>query len=297
MHPAVLFLAIALALPAVAQDSAPPPLVLLAQAAAEPVTAINDRSAVPAPVADDTFSIPSASDAPARPRREEHAMNLWELVSSGGWAMIPLAFLSVVTVMLVLVFLVTLRRSTILTPHYMNTADVLFKKKDYLGLLAISNRHSETIARIVQRTLSFATTNPNAPIETIREIAQAEGSAQAASLQYRITYLADIGVLAPMIGLLGTVVGLIRSFGVLGRGDATQSRDILLASGVSEALVATASGLVLGIVAMGFYGLYRNKVQALISDMEIASAHVLGLLSVNFGRKRETSRVAADDEF
>lgn len=224
-------------------------------------------------------------------------VNLWKLVKSGGWAMIPLAFLSILTVMLVLVYLFTLRRSAILTPHYMNTADVLLKKRDYLGLLAISSRHSEAVARVVQRTLDFATKNPNANYEIIRGIAETEGASQAASLAHRTVYLADIGMLAPMIGLLGTVLGIIKSFGVLGSGQATQSRDVLLASGVSEALVATASGLILGIIAMAFYSLFRNRVQSLISDMEIASAHVLGLIALNFNKKREQSRVAVDDEF
>jgi biopolymer transport protein ExbB len=271
--------------------------VYLAQAAPAPAgneapATTGNRGARPD---EDSFSIKSTA---AQLKGDEHGpMNLWELVRSGGWAMIPLGFLSVVTVMLVLVFMFTLRRGAILTPHFMNTADVLLKKKDYLGLLAISNRHSEVIARIVQRTLDFASKNPNASYETIRDIAETEGGSQAASLQHRITYLADIGVLAPMIGLLGTVVGIIRSFGVLGSGATTQSRDVLLAAGVSEALVATASGLILGIAAMGFYSLFRNKVQSLISDMEIGSAHIMGLLAMNFGKKREPSRAVIDDDF
>jgi biopolymer transport protein ExbB len=252
----------------------------------------------PAP-AEDTMVIPSNT---ARPLDEPfngqiNTVNLWKLVQSGGWAMIPLAFLSILTVMLVLVYLFTLRRSSILTPHYMNTADVLLKKRDYLGLLAISSRHSEAVARVVQRTLDFATKNPNASFEMIKDIAETEGAAQAASLQHRTVYLADIGMLSPMIGLLGTVMGIIRSFGVLGSGQTTQSRDVLLASGVSEALVATATGLILGILAMAFYSMFRNRVQSLISDMEIASAHVLALIAINYNKKREQSRVALEDEF
>ncbi len=264
------------------------------------------REAVAPPASDESFSIPSGSGRPAaaaaaaRRSPSDAAVNLWELLRSGGWAMLPLGFLSVVTVMLVLAYLFTLRRGSILTPHYMNTADVLLKKRDFLGLLAISSRHSEAVARIVQRTLDFATKNPAASFATIREIAETEGGAQAASLQHRVTYLADIGMLSPMIGLLGTVIGIISSFGLLGSEQAraaTQSRDMLLASGVSEALVATASGLILGIIAMGFHSLFRNRVQSLISDMEIASAHILGLLAVAFEKKREKSRVAIDDEF
>ena len=267
-----------------AKGKVPPPAEAVAQARTAPSAA------------DDMMRIPSAG-APAPESDDSRTTNLWKLVRSGGWAMIPLGALSVITVMLVLVYLVTLRRGAILTPHYMNTADVLLKKRDYLGLLAISSRHSEAVARVVQRTLDFATKNPNATYETVRDIAETEGSAQAASLQHRTTYLADIGMLSPMIGLLGTVFGIINSFGILASGNTSQSRDVLLAGGVAEALVATASGLILGIVAMAFYSLFRNRVQSLISDLEIASAHVMGLIALNYNKKREQSRLAVEDEF
>ena len=253
--------------------------------------------------ADDSIVIPASRPAGGAAGAQAsgpgiNVVTIWKLIQDGGWAMVPLGFLSVVTVMLVLVYLFTLRRGAILSPHYMNTADVLLKKRDYLGLLAISSRHSEAVARVVQRALDFATKNPTASFDVIREIAQTEGSSQAASLQHRTVYLADIGMLSPMIGLLGTVIGIINSFGVLGSaGQSNQSRDVLLASGVSQALVATATGLVLGITAMFFYSLFRNRVQSLISDLEIASAHILGLIALNYNKKREQSRIAVDDEF
>jgi biopolymer transport protein ExbB len=234
----------------------------------------------------------------------QSATTLWDLVSSGGWAMVPLAVLSVVTVMLVLTYLFTLRRGAVVSAHFMNTADVLLKKRDYHGLLAISSRHSESVARIIQRTLDFATRNPNADFSIVREIAETEGATQAASFQHRIIYLADIGMLSPMIGLLGTVVGIIKSFGVLAsRQTAEASRNVLLAGGVSEALIATAGGLVLGITSMAFYAFFRGRVQRLISDLEIASTHILSLLALNYNRRRPeppasaASRVGVEDDF
>ena len=298
--------------PLFAQDNPiPDSPLLLAQGNApsrkeNAVTAINDRGAQPLktaagePEPGDEMSAAPQRSAAAGGKPPVTATTLWKLLKDGGWAMIPLGFLSVLTVMLVLIYLFTLRRSAILTAHYMNTADVLLKKRDYLGLLAISSRHSEVVARVVQRTLDFATKNPTASYEVVREIAETEGSSQASSLQHRVTYLADIGMLAPMIGLLGTVVGIINSFGLLGSEQAkqvSQSRDMLLASGVSEALVATATGLILGISAMFFYALFRNRVQSLISDLEIATAHVMGLIALNYNKKREQSRVAVDEEF
>jgi biopolymer transport protein ExbB len=215
-------------------------------------------------------------------------VTLWKLIEAGGWAMIPLAAMSVITLTLVIVFLFTLRRGAVVSSHYMNTADVLLRKRDYPGLLSISARHSEAVARIVQRTLDFISRNPNAEAAAVREIAETEGSTIAASLQHRIVYLADMAMLAPMVGLLGTVFGIIRSFGVLAsRQTAEASRNMLLAAGVSEALVATASGLILGITAMAFYSLFRGRVQSLISDLEIASAHVIGVLTLNLRRRRE----------
>lgn len=121
------------------------------------------------------------------------------------------------------------------------------------------------------------------------------------SLQHRVVYLADIGVLAPMIGLFGTVIGIIKSFGAMASTDIEQTRDVLLAAGVSEALVATAGGLILGILCMAFYAIFRGRAQSLISDLEIATAHILGLIGLNYetkrGRRHEHARLDIDDEF
>jgi len=260
---------------------------------AKPAPASVDAATNPAKAA---AAKPGTAYVPGNQPAKDSEMTLLRLVESGGWAMVPLGVMSILAVMLVLVFLATMRRSAILTPHYMNTADVLLKKRDYLGLLAISSRHGEVVARVVQRTLDFATKNPGASFDVVKQIAESEGSAQASALQYRVTYLADIGTLSPMVGLLGTVVGIIKSFGGLGKGLVGQSRDWALATGVSEALVATGAGLIVGVTAFAFYAFFRNKVQRLISDLEVAAAHVVGLIAMNY-KKREPSRAAMDDEF
>ncbi len=278
-----------------AQENRPAEAARPATTREQAVTTLNDAGAGQ-PAQPKPAPKPGAAYVPPSNPSQTPATNLLKLIESGGWTMIPLGVMSVLTVMLTLVFLATLRRSAILTPHYMNTADVLLKKRDYLGLLAISSRHSEAVARVVQRTLDFATKNPSASFEVVKEVAESEGSSQAASLQHRVTYLADIGTLSPMVGLFGTVYGIIKSFGALGTGNVSQNRDWALASGVSEALVATGGGLVIGIVAFAFYAFFRNKAQRLISDLEVASAHIIGLMALNF-KKREPSRAAVDEEF
>lgn len=234
----------------------------------------------------------AAGAAPA-----EEPTTLLSLIQSGGWAMIPLALMSILTVMLALIYFVTMRRGAVVSHHFMNTADVLLKKRDHQGLLAIANRHPESIARVVQRTLDFSIKNPNATVETLREIAQSEGQSQASKMQHRVVYLADIGMLAPMVGLLGTVFGIIRSFGVLASNASQAERPVLLAAGVSEALVATGAGLIIGIIAMALYAVFRNRVQRLVSELEIASSHVVALIASNPSKKRDSVRSTLDDDF
>lgn len=210
--------------------------------------------------------------------------SLWDIILSGGPVMIPLGILSVLAVMLVLVYLFTLRRSAMVTRRYMSTADALLRKRDYLGLLAISNRHREAVARIMQRTLDFVTKHPEATFAEAREIAETEGTRQAAMLNQRIAYLADIGTIAPMLGLFGTVLGMIKSFSVVAS-DIVSSRPMMLAEGVSEALVTTAAGLVIGIPAMAAYAFFRGRTQGLIAELEAASTQLLALLSLAFSKK------------
>jgi biopolymer transport protein ExbB len=211
-------------------------------------------------------------------------LSLWQVILSGGPVMIPLGILSIIGVMLVLVYLFTMRRGAVVTKRYMTTADALLRKRDYLGLLAISNRHREAVARIMQRTLDFVTQHPEATFAEAREIAETEGTRQAAALNQRIAYLADIGTIAPMLGLFGTVLGMIKSFSVVAS-DIVASRPMMLAGGVSEALVTTAAGLCIGIPAMAAYAFFRGRVQSLIAELEAASTQLIALMAVAFTRK------------
>lgn len=207
-------------------------------------------------------------------------LTLMGILYSGGPVMIPLAVLSVLAVALILVFLLTMSRRSIVTGRYMQTAEALIRKRDYLGLLAFSHRHNEAVARVVERSVDFITKNPRAGFAEVREIAEAEGIRVASSLNQRIAYLADIGAIAPMLGLLGTVLGMIQSFTVVAN-DMAATRPMMLAEGVAQALVTTAVGLVIAIPAMAAYSYFRGRVQALVSELEAASTQLLAMLGAN----------------
>src|SRR5215208_6412555 len=199
----------------------------------------------------------------------QHSQTVLETLVRAGPVIIPLLLLSIFFVMLVVVYLMTIRRGAVVSSGFMSTADALLRKRDYLGLLAVSNRHGEAIARVVQKVLDFTTKNPAAEFAQVREIAETEGTRVAASLNNRVIYLADIGMIAPMLGLLGTVFGIITSFSALGS-DLGTHRYAMLSAGVSTALVNTAAGLAVGIPGMIFYAYFRGKVQRIISELESA---------------------------
>jgi biopolymer transport protein ExbB len=205
-------------------------------------------------------------------------MDFLEILAKGGLMMFPLGVLSVITVILILLYFLSIRRSAVVSERFMAMAESMIAKRDYAGLVSQSHRRNECMARIVQNTIEFMQGNPNMPFENVREVAQTEGSRQAGLLTSRITYLSDIGAIAPMVGLLGTVIGMIKAFIEISTGGVQGVREMGLAAGVSEALIATAGGLGISLVALSFYSLFRGRVNTCISELESASTHFVALL-------------------
>ncbi|MEY3895857.1 MAG: hypothetical protein RLZZ214_1377 [Verrucomicrobiota bacterium] len=211
--------------------------------------------------------------------------NFLEILAKGGIMMYPLGLMSVITVLLILIFLLTIRRNAIVSDRFMNDVESMMRKRDYLGLSALSHRRNECMARVTQKTLDFMTANPGTSFENVREIAQTEGSHQAGLLTSRITYLADIGAIAPMVGLLGTVFGMIEAFFQISSGAVPGVREMGLAEGVSKALIATAGGLSISIPALAFYSIFRGRAQKYISELEAAATHFVILLQAPHDRQ------------
>jgi len=226
----------------------------------------------------------AATAAEAEPASTQ--MDFLEIVAAGGIMMYPLALLSVIGVVLVLIYLLTIRRNAVVSDRFMDAAEAMIRKRDYLGLIAYCHRQNECMARVTQKTLDFLTKYPMASFGGVREVAEAEGSRQAGLLNSRITYLADIGAIAPMVGLLGTVLGMIKSFLQISGGDVSGVRQMELAEGVSEALITTAAGLMIGIPALVFYSLFRGRVQKYIAELEAAATHLMALLHSQVERQQ-----------
>ena len=193
---------------------------------------------------------------------------LLKLISTAGWVIVPLALASMITLTLVIFCFFTLTEKSITTPELLERMEPFFENEDLDGLASYVAERPQAMARLVDRILQFLERHPDASPDAISAVAETEGNRIAASLNQRVLYIMDVGVLAPLIGLFGTVVGILKSFGHIADPEQTQMRTMLLAGGVSQALIATAMGLTVGITAMAFYAYFRGRVGHLISVLE-----------------------------
>jgi biopolymer transport protein ExbB len=185
-----------------------------------------------------------------------------------------MGILSVALVGLIFFNLFWLRKSLIASTAFLSTADRLIQDKNIEALMELCKNTRQVTAQVVGRVIEFAKDNPQLDMDSLNRVAEAEGAKQAAKVNQPTQLIMDIGVMAPMVGLLGTVVGILRSFGTIAS-DATPMRTMLLAGGVSQALIATALGLAIGLIAMFFYAIYRVRVQNLVTYLDTTLTELL----------------------
>ncbi len=226
----------------------------------------------------------SGSGRPAPKHEEGSVGSIAEIKRKMGVLFYPMVVLSIFTIMLIFFNAFTIRQNSVVSDAFMNSADALIRKQDYLGLLAVCTRRNECVAKVTAKALDFATKNPTASFDEVREVTQAEGSRQASLILQRISYLGDVGAISPMMGLLGTVFGLITSFNQISSTQFAGGQAAGVATGVYEALFCTAAGLIIGIPALIVYAFLRGKSQRLVSDLESASTHLMALLAAQYKR-------------
>ena len=221
--------------------------------------------------------VADAAEKTAQKAKQIDELSLIELFYQGGFVMYPLAGLSIIAASLCLLYLFTIRQNSVVSDRFMDRAEELIRARDLQGLAQYSSRQSECMARITQRVIDFIIANPTVTLAEVREITESEGSRQSGMLSSRVSYLCDIGNVAPMLGLLGTVIGMIQAFLELSQGN-EGVKQMELSSGISAALITTAAGLIIAIPTMLVYAFFRTRTQRYIGELEAASSHLVALL-------------------
>ena len=203
----------------------------------------------------------------------QETITLWQFIQAGGWAMLVLGALSVIALAIIVYDFMVIKVELLVPAEF--TEDLVRKLEAYQLQEARSmcEKKSNIMAAIALTGLDRRTKGKLVMREAMENTAHKE----VGKLWQSITYLGDIAVIAPLLGLLGTVLGMIQAFNVISYAGAGL-KPIMLVGGISKALVCTAAGLVIAIPCLSFYSYFRGKVQAISDMVEAYATDVMKLI-------------------
>lgn len=228
-----------------------------------------DAATTAAP-ADDAAATPVAGAAPAA--KVQSRSFLVYIAEACGWFWGP-AFLlcSFILVALIMMNLLQVRREVLLPTQFVEEFEQKLNAKDFQGAYEFARSDESFVARVLAAGMGRLSRGYEEAVEGMQEAGEDENMA----LEHRLSYVALIGTIAPMMGLMGTVQGMITSFDVIATSP-TAPKPSELANGISTALVTTLIGLVLAIPAMVFHGILKNRIQRLVLEIGMVSEGLMG---------------------
>lgn len=205
------------------------------------------------------FALSTASaQEPAPAKGKAAPVNLLQKILQGGWVMIPIGLCSLATLYFIGDGVSRTARKKVAPEAHVAALKDLFRSGDYVGAYNYCKEHPSPLTNVLRTGISMAGEGKDVSEMAMQEELGKENS----EIQTRISYLSVIGVCAPMIGLLGTVTGMMGAFQTLGSSGIGDPG--ALAGAIGEVLVATASGLFVAIPAfMAFYYLRNRSASAL----------------------------------
>ena len=206
---------------------------------------------------------PPGSEEPTQTPR----MSMFELLLKGRWFMVPIGLCSLMGLAIIIERLIALRRSAVIPPRFMEGLKAVFRhtSEDRAAGLEYCRAQNRPIARVAAAGISKLHRDP----QTVERAIEDAGANEVVKLRRNLRMLYGVAAVAPMLGLLGTVWGMIEAFQVasvkgLGRAE-------LLATGIYEALVTTFAGLIVAIPVLIFYYYFTGKIEQLVSEMNDVS--------------------------
>lgn len=204
-----------------------------------------------------------------------------ELIISGGWVMIPILICSVIALTIIGERFWALRTARVAPKNLAVQIHNLYKQNSLNRDTLEKLRHNSPLGRILATGLK----NVNYDRDVMKESVEEAGRQVALELERYLNTLGTIASITPLLGLLGTVIGMIKVFTVItsaGVGNPT-----ILAEGISEALLTTAVGLTVAIPSLMFYRYFRGRVDELLLIMEDQAIYLIEVLHGERSRQEE----------
>lgn len=201
-------------------------------------------------------------------------MPIWELTLKGGWIMIPIVLLSVLAIYIFVERYFAIRKAGKEDVHFMNRIKEFIHDGKIDAAIRLAQATNTPVSRMIEagiRRIGRPMNDVNAAIENV-------GKLEVYQLERGLATLATSAGAAPMIGFLGTVIGMIRAFWDMS--NAGSNIDVsLLSSGIYTAMVTTAAGLFVGIIAYFCYNILVAKIDKVVFLLEARSSEFMDLLN------------------
>lgn len=195
-----------------------------------------------------------------------------EIIKAAGWPIWPLLIASVIGVALIIERMIALRESKVIPPGILERAVAAYRERG----ITVDMVQSLAMSSPLGRVLAAGLRNHASPRPAMKEAIEEEGRAVTHDLERFLTSLGTIASISPLMGLFGTVVGMIEIFGSQAPTGGTNPQQ--LAHGISIALYNTGFGLLIAIPAMIFYRYFRGKVEGFVVEMEQQAAKLVDIL-------------------
>ena len=235
-------------------------------------TSVFADEAAAAPAAAPAADVAAAAPADVTAAPVQSRSFLAYIARACGWFWGP-AFLlvSFILVALIMMNLLQVRRDVLLPSQFVEEFEQKLNAKDFQGAYEFARSDESFVGRVLAAGMGRLSRGYPEAVEGMQEA----GEDETMALEHRLSYVAMIGSIAPMMGLMGTVQGMISSFDKIAL-SVVAPKPSELAVGISTALVTTLIGLLLAIPAMVFHGVLKNRIQRLVLEIGMVSEGLMG---------------------
>ncbi|HOV59481.1 MAG TPA: MotA/TolQ/ExbB proton channel family protein [Candidatus Hydrogenedentes bacterium] len=210
--------------------------------------------------------------------RVPERLTLMMMIRQGGiilWITMALGFIGLA---LAIYLLITLNVSREVPASFVKRAHAQLRAGDLKGAFQMCQDREETIAKVLRAGLKMAGHDRY----VVQEAMESEGERAASALWQKVSYLNNIATVAPLLGLLGTVWGMMQAFSSIAL-DAAQVKGLTMAYSVSQAMITTAGGLIVAIPCMMIYFYLRGRVLRIIAELEAQASEFVELITTYGG--------------
>lgn len=240
-------------------------------------------------------SAAAAAVPPTPPLRMETHVTLWSLIKSGGWAMWPLGACSLMSVWLIVLNFQRVGVRKMVPPAVVAQMKAAAQGGDLQQMHTVATTTDCFFSRVLVRGLEQVQPENAAGSREKVEAAISEAAGhEEARYAFFVNFLALLTSMSPLWGLLGTVSGMIGAFSKIGSGG--MGKPEMLAKNIGEALVCTATGLMVAILSMGFYFLFRNILNTVMKQVERYATEILDSLMGSGTTYGEMARTPAEGQ-